>query len=162
LTRKAVIVEKGKDKVQQREVVIALLLLAIVMCAAVYVFVVPRVKLEIRTWYTEGMFESINIDFLLKNKGTVTIEDLTISITIYNASGCVLDGFNQGDITIKPWRKVALPNIQIFGSENNTHYTQYRIVIEILCTARGDRYSAHIEHVTEEPYLTLTWEDRAI
>ena len=61
------------------------------VAAGLWMFVIPRTELHIRTVYHEGSASVINVNVKLTNLGTVKAERITVRIVVSNATRTFLD-----------------------------------------------------------------------
>ncbi len=145
---------------EKRNAFIAMIALAVIMVGIFGAFVVPKTTLEVRTWYSEGIFGTINVDVLIRNKAPTNIENVHVTLRIRNESGGVVEEAYFEVSEIRRWQSYNLPGIRIYGDDINNHFVNYTIILEIAFTARGESRNEKLLHVTEEPYMTLLFKDK--
>jgi hypothetical protein len=147
---------KGKKPVIIGVIVIVVIIL---VANALYMFIIPRVNLEIVTLYNEGIGGGgtggmININTKLKNSGTVSIEDIEITITVMNETNVQRGDLESTGITLDPSEDQEL-KLNFIGN----HYLTYFIFVDIIFYASGDEYTKSYSYKTYEDPMNIKFED---
>ena len=154
--------DDGKLPVKgKKPIIIGILLIVIIIVVAnvLYFFVIPRVNLEVITLYNEGIGGGgtggmININTKLKNSGTVSIEDLEITITIINETNFQRGELESSGLTLSPSEDEEL-KLNFIGN----HYLTYYIFIDLVFYANGDEYTKSYSYKTYEDPMNIKFED---
>ena len=147
---------KGKKPVIIGVIVIVVIIL---VANALYMFIIPRVNLEIITLYNEGIGGGgtggmININTKLKNSGTVSIEDIDITIIVMNETNVQRDELESTGITLSPSEDHEL-KLNFIGN----HYLTYFIFVDVTFYASGDEYTKSYSYKTYEDPMNIKFED---
>jgi flagellar basal body-associated protein FliL len=151
-----------KPKVRgKKAIIVGVIVIAIIILLAnvLYLFVLPRVNLEIITVYNEGVGGGgtggmININTKLKNIGTVKIDDLTITVTVFNSTDHQMDKLVSPDNQISPSNDREI-KINFIGN----HYETYYIEVELSFYSNQKNYDDDYSYKTYEDSMNIKFED---
>ncbi|MEA3559719.1 MAG: hypothetical protein U9R75_10740 [Candidatus Thermoplasmatota archaeon] len=134
-------------------VVIAMILFTFSM----YQWIIPRTDLEVRTVYHEapgggGTGGTININVLLTNQGNRDIDDLECIVWVRSGEGEVLS-FKEVKNVFLGSRENTEMKLVIVGS----HYSVYKIAVELLFHSVGSDHSRDLDYSTSEDAMNLVF-----
>jgi len=146
--------KEGKDVRKFVSIIIILIIVAILIIALSYHFLIPRLELKVITEYRESSGLAINVDSKLKNEGTLSIQNFYMNITVLNSSlGMVARGeYNLSDLEAHSSYK--FDNIYFYGDQ----YDKYMILIQINFESDGKDYSKIFDHTVDEN-MRIKYED---
>jgi len=147
-----------KDTMKRRTL-LSLGALIVVVIIMLGFFVFPRTSVEINTWYSEGMLDTTTIDMVIRNTGTNRIKDMTVHLEYRNETSAVLANHSYTGIDLLSWQKHKVESLYVTGSESNSHFANYSIILSVHFNAGGKHYFYKKVHETEEPYLNLYFTD---
>ena len=139
-------------------IAIVLAILVIVIGAIlVYYYVYPRVDLEIKTLYHERIGGGstgggININILFSNKGTTTIEGLSIVMNVINQTDALMkrESLTVGDI--EP-HKAQEASLNFIGNHLETYY----ITLSVRFSSDGEAFSKDYSYKTYEEAMNIVF-----
>ena len=116
-------------------------------------------NLEIITVYNEGIGGGgtgglININTKLKNVGTVSIDELVITITTLNSSNYQMHRLISPDNYLSPSE-----DHEVRQNFIGNHYETYYIQINIAFYSNGKNYNKTLSHKTYEDPMNIKFED---
>ena len=151
-----------KDKIKGKKLVIIIvfLIIIIVACAQLlYSYVIPRVTLDLKTTYHEatgggGTGGLININSKIINSGTVAIDDLIITVSLFNSTKTLLANETYVDSRILPDGNHELKLVA-----NGNCYETFYIRIELQFFAAKTEYYEQYVYTTHEDTMNIGFED---
>jgi hypothetical protein len=135
-------------------IIFVLIIVTIIVLALAFNFLIPRMDIKIFTAYTESSGLAINLDFKVKNEGTLGIQHYSMNVTVYNSSGGVVAKKDYYSSDIDPKSTEKFDNIHFFGDQ----YEQYKITLDIDFESEGKNYEKTFNHKVSEA-MRLRWED---
>jgi hypothetical protein len=143
--------EKGKWGTKKK--LVAVVILLIILGGLLYYFAFPWVELSVKTGFNETP-SGIFVVCEASNTGTVMIEDLEVSFTVYNSSGVLMNSTSYSTSVLKRWQY----------EENFVHYhgdqvEPYQIVISVYFKANGKGYRDTFSHEAKD-YMRLEFEKK--
>ena len=140
---------------------IAIIILLIVLVPTIVFAAYPRVDMEVKLWYSEGMMGSISVDLEIRNTGTVSISLSEVKVTILNETG--------EELKMRAYTNIRLDRRAAYGAENiflssadlvnETHWSTYTILLDMTFTAKGERYTLEKEYQTVEPDMSIVFKE---
>lgn len=145
--------EKEKGRWGRKKKLAVVVILLIILGGLLYYFAFPWVELSVKTKFNEtpsGIFVACEAS----NTGTVVIEDLEVSFSVYNASGVLMNSTSYSASLLKRWQY----------EESYVHYhgdqvEPYRIAISVYFKANGKGYRDTFSHEARD-YMRLEFEKK--
>jgi hypothetical protein len=137
----------------------AVIVLVLLIGAGVYLYVIPRSGLSVRTIYHEtpgggGTGGVINVNIVMENTGNQGVDGLSFEIGIKNSTGAYMTGRSGQDLSIPPGKNAEI-KLNFVGSQ----YDTYEIKIHIRFDSGGDTTISDLLHRTVEDEMNLVFED---
>jgi hypothetical protein len=146
---------KEKKNVRRTFVVIfVLIVVAIIVIAMAFSYLIPRIEVKLISDYRESSGLSINMDFKVKNEGTLGIQHYSMNVTVTNSSGGVVAKKDYYVSDVDPKTSEQFDNIHFFGDQ----FEPYKITIEVEFESEGKNYGKTYEHKVSEA-MQYRWED---
>lgn len=144
---------KEKGKWGRKKKLVAVVILLIILGGLLYYFAFPWVELSVKTRFNETP-SGIFVVCEASNTGTVMIEDLEVSVSVYNSSGILMNSTSYSATVLKRWQY----------EENFVHYhgdqaEPYNIVISVYFKANGKGYREAFSHEAKD-YMRLEFEKK--
>jgi len=133
--------------------------LVVLVAFTTYQYVVPRTRLEVRTVYHEspgggGTGGVINVNVLMTNRGNREVTGLDCSVYVQGANSSEMTRGGIEDETLR-----SRDNMEIRLSFIGSHYSTYRIVVQLVFGSMGDTIGREIMHSTREDSMNLVYVD---
>jgi hypothetical protein len=140
-----------KGKWGRKKKLAVVIILFIILGGLLYYFAFPWVELSVKTRFNETP-SGIFVVSEAVNTGTVMIEDLELSFSVYNSSGILMNSTSYSASVLKRWQY----------EENFVHYhgdqvEPYKIVISVYFKANGKGYRDTFSHEAKD-YMRLEFE----
>jgi hypothetical protein len=135
-------------------VIFVLIIVVLIVIALAFSYLIPRIEITLISDYRESTGLSINMDFKLKNEGTLGIQHYSMNVTIYNSSGGVVAEKDYYISDVDPHTTEKFDNIHFFGDQ----YEHYKITIEVEFESEGKGYDKTYEHKVSDA-MQYRWED---
>jgi len=144
------------SSVERRNIIISLILLVAILSTVLYYFAIPKINLEIETWYNEPTMGGILVDVTIRNNAPVSLTNFSLTISLYNESGGDVATTTYKRQSIGPWESTSFPSLDVPPGEMkyNTNFDNYTIRLDISFFYKGERQYS-FEYKTEEPYMNL-------
>jgi hypothetical protein len=144
---------KEKGKWGRKKKLVAVVILLIILGGLLFYFAFPKVELSVKTKFNETP-SGIFVVCEASNTGTVMIEDLEVSLSVYNSSGILMNSTSYSATILKRWQY----------EENFVHYhgdqvEPYNIVISVYFKANGKGYRDTFSHEAKD-YMRLEFEKK--
>jgi hypothetical protein len=146
--------KEGKNPRRTFTIIFVLIVVAIIVIALAFNFLIPRMDLKIITAYRESSGLSINVDFKIRNEGTLGIQHYSMNVTVFNSSGGVVAEKDYYVSDVDPKTTEKFDNINFFGDQ----YEKYKITMEIEFESEGKNYDKTFDHTVSEA-MQIQWED---
>ncbi|GEM_PF-5016145 len=142
--------------VERRNIIISAVVLVAILSIVFYYFAVPKINLEIETWYNEPTMGGILVDVTIRNNAPANLAGFLLKITLYNESGGVVASTSFLRDSIGPWESISFPSLDVppGAMKYNTNFDNYTIHLDISFFYKGERHYSFDYH-TEEPYMNL-------
>ena len=128
----------------------AAVILVVILIPLLYFVIIPRTELTLKVYYNESLLNQINVDPELRNGGTVSVDDLTLKISVLNSTDGEMGHKDYVESSIGPFSgPTKLDAISFRGSQ----YEEYTIFIELHFSSGGRDFDRHWSHDTEEPWM---------
>lgn len=147
-----------KEREDVRRFAMKILIIVVIACVIIalsYHYIIPRLELKVITQYREASALAINLDSKIENEGTLSIDQFTMNITIMNSSGGVVAKGDYFLANLDAHSSHNFDNIYFFGDQ----YEPYKIMINISFESSGKDYSKTFDHTVEE-YIIIRYEDK--
>ena len=147
-----------KEREDVRRFAMKILIIIVVACVIIalsYHFIIPRLELKVITQYREASGLAINLDSKIENEGTLSINQYTMNITILNSSDVEVAKGDYFLANLDAHSSHNFNNIYFFGDQ----YESYKIMINISFESSGKDYSKTFDHTVEE-YIIIRYEDK--
>jgi hypothetical protein len=135
-------------------VIFVLIIVVIIVFAIAFNYLIPRIELKLISDYKESSGLSINMDFKVKNEGTLGIQHYSMNVTIFDESGGVVAEKDYYVSDVDPHTQEKFDNIHFFGDQ----FEHYKITIEVEFESEGKGYDMNHEHKVKEA-MQYRWED---
>ncbi len=129
-----------------------ILILAMILVPLLYFVAIPRADAELIIEYNEGLVGGINVDARIDNKGTRTMEDVTITILVQNSTDVRMSDPSHfiGRVSAHNWQ--GMNAISFTGDQWDT----YHIFVEYSFDCAGRTYNGS-EHIVTEGQGMNKW-----
>lgn len=147
-------------KRHQHRTRLAIVLLVVVLLPTIVFAAYPRVNMNIRVWYSEGVLGVVNVDVAVRNVGTLEVSITEIELTVLNASGVELGKKVYTGIQLRPRAEYSGDNIHLGPGDlvNETLWSTFKIIFKMTYTARGESNTVGEEYTTIEPDMSILFE----
>ena len=141
--------KEKKDVRRVFAVIFVLIVVVIIVIAIAFNYLIPRIEVKLISDYRESSGLSINVDFKVKNEGTLGIQHYSMNVTVFNSSGGVVaeKDYYVSDVdphTTEPWFPVVHPTVAItihpLAAVNRTTFFE-RAVAEVQFADRLPRFN---------------------
>ncbi|RLF49167.1 MAG: hypothetical protein DRN20_02815 [Thermoplasmata archaeon] len=151
--------EKGGEGRNGRKKLYAIIPAALILMLILYTLVIPRLHLVIAISYSEGIFNTFDIDVVIKNAGNRAVNVTKLAVSLVNSTGTTVGKKTVRYIEIKPWKYYNMEELHILGDENNTHNVTYSISLTLIFKFNGYDYKHFNNFTTEEPYVRMDFRE---
>jgi uncharacterized membrane protein YvbJ len=153
-----VVQKTPKERKNVRRIFIVLLVIVTVICvilALSFYYIIPRLELDVITQYKESSGLSNNVDFKVKNEGTLNVQHFTMNITVLNSTEGIVaeEDYYVSDIDAHTSQKFN--NTHFFGDQ----YENYEITLNVQFESEGKTYTETYTHKVGES-MQIRWEDK--
>ena len=155
----------GKKTVKgKRAVVLGFVIgmIAILIFAGLYAYIIPRTSLEVRTLYSEGsgggMTPQINVNVKLTNRGTRDITGLSGNVTVTSSDGAMVA---SKEFSYTGSRMNRGENMEIALHYHASQLEDYNITINLSFRGHDGSVREVFEHTTHEPDMNIEFRDLA-
>jgi hypothetical protein len=146
--------KERKNARQTFVIIFVLAIVAIIVIGIAFNFIIPRMDIKVLTAYRESSGLSINLDFKVKNQGTLGIQHYSMNVTVYNSSGGVVARKDYYISDIDPHTDATFDNLHFFGDQ----YEKYKVTMEIDFESDGKGFEKTFDHTVTEA-MQINWED---
>jgi len=154
--------EAKKNQVKGKKAVIVSVILIItifVIAQILYIYVIPRVTIDLKTNYHEatgggGTGGQINVNTLFINSGTIEITNLKIIVAVFNATMALLTKETYENDLVSPGNSHQL---KLFTSGNC--FETFYIDLEVEFETSNNEYYEKFNYKTHEDAMNIGFED---
>ena len=151
---------KPKAKGKKLIIVIIIIILIMILSAQIlYLYVIPRVTIDLKTYYHEatgggGTGGLINVNSKFLNSGTEEVENFIITVTILNNTKDILvkKTYEQDIVEPKDSEELKL-------STNGNAFETFYIIVELEFETQKNQYSKKYLYETHEDTMNIGFED---
>ena len=162
ITTSSIDTDHAKEKIKGKKFVVLFvvtILLSLLISQILYLYVIPRVTLDVRTVYHEatgggGTGGLINVNSKIINSGTVEARGVEISVKLLNSNKSVLVNKSYYQNILSPGESHELKLIT-----NGNCYEDYYIIVEIQFETSNSEFIEKYNYKTHEDVMNIGFED---
>ena len=148
-----------KFKWTPKKAIVVGLLVCLVLPAVLYGFIIPRADVTVRTWFNEGLLNSITVDAKVINDGTVEVSNLDLNISVMKEVKGVevhIADLASYSSSVAIFSEKKFDSINFHDDEN----AQYVIEVKVSFDAGGSQVSKSYTHHVDQSYMNLYFNDQ--
>jgi len=136
------------------------LLVVLLVSLSLYLWIIPRTELEVRTVYHEspgggGTGGVMNVNVLLTNMGNREVSSLTCNVVVMS-DGSTVHGRSEGGSISLSRMEVAEISMHFTGSQ----YEEYTITVSLSFNCCGNTEVEDLEFTTSEDEMNLVFVEK--